>query len=102
MDGQAATVKAPALPLRRHGFLALRGNRPRFRSDPRYPDGARRGRGGEAAAEELVILVDLYRHGHFDSSAYQSYLAGELEDFEMPELKREAALEHLPEVPASA
>lgn len=50
----------------------------------------------------MVILVDLYRHGHFDSSAYQSYLAGELEDFEMPELKREAALEHLPEVPASA
>jgi tryptophan synthase beta chain len=48
----------------------------------------------------LVILVDLYRHGHFDSSAYQSYMAGELENFEMPELKPEAALEHLPEVPA--
>lgn len=45
----------------------------------------------------MVILVDLSRHRHFDSSAYQSYMAGELEDFEMPELKPEAALEHLPE-----
>ena len=47
-----------------------------------------------------MILVDLSPNRHFDSSAYQSHMAGDLEDFEMPELEPEAALERLPKVPA--
>ena len=35
-------------------------------------------------------------------AAYEAYLAGELEDLEMPEPELEAALERLPEAPALA
>ncbi len=59
----------------------------------------------EAAREEgdaRVILVNVCGHGHFDMAAYQAYLAGELEDLEMPESELEAALERLPEAPALA
>ena len=54
------------------------------------------------AGEERVILFNLSGHGHFDMSAYQSYLAGELEDLETAEPELEAALKHLPEAPALA
>jgi tryptophan synthase beta chain len=54
------------------------------------------------AGEERVILIGLSGHGHFDMSAYQAYLAGELEDLEMPESELETALEALPEAPALA
>ncbi len=54
------------------------------------------------AGEERVILFNLSGHGHFDMSAYQAYLAGELEDLEMPEEELNAALERLPEAPALA
>jgi tryptophan synthase beta chain len=52
------------------------------------------------AGEERVILFNLCGHGHFDMSAYDAYLAGELEDPEFSERDMEAALEHLPEAPA--
>ena len=35
-------------------------------------------------------------HGHFDLSAYEAYLARELEDYEYPEEKVAASLEALP------
>ena len=54
------------------------------------------------AGEERVILFNLSGHGHFDMSAYAAYLAGELEDLEMPESELESALERLPEAPALA
>ena len=54
------------------------------------------------AGEERVILFNLSGHGHFDMSAYQAYLAGELEDLETPEPELEAALGRLPEAPALA
>ena len=54
------------------------------------------------AGEERVILLGLSGHGHFDMSAYQSYLAGELEDLEFSEADMEAALERLPDAPAIA
>ena len=44
------------------------------------------------AGEERVILLGLSGHGHFDMSAYESYLAGELEDPEFSEADMEAAL----------
>jgi tryptophan synthase beta chain len=54
------------------------------------------------AGEQRVILFGLCGHGHFDLSAYEAYLAGQLEDPEFSEDDMEAALERLPEVPAPA
>jgi len=54
------------------------------------------------AGEERVILLNLCGHGHFDMSAYDAYLAGELEDPEFSEADMEAALERLPDAPAIA
>lgn len=52
------------------------------------------------AGEPRVILVGLSGHGHFDLSAYDAYLAGELEDPEFSTADMEAALERLPQAPA--
>jgi tryptophan synthase beta chain len=52
------------------------------------------------AGEERVLLFGLCGHGHFDLSAYDAYLAGELEDPEFSEDDMNAALESLPEAPA--
>ena len=41
------------------------------------------------AGEERVILVNLCGHGHFDMSAYDAYLAGELTDLEFSEEEME-------------
>jgi tryptophan synthase beta chain len=49
-----------------------------------------------------VILLGLSGHGHFDMSAYEAYLGGQLEDPEFSEADMEAALERLPEAPAIA
>ena len=54
------------------------------------------------AGEQRVILFGLCGHGHFDLSAYDAYLAGELEDPEFSEADMNAALERLPEAPALA
>src|ERR1700759_2242337 len=43
------------------------------------------------AGEERVILFGLCGHGHFDLSAYDAYLAGELEDPEVPDTDLEAS-----------
>ena len=49
-----------------------------------------------------MILFSLSGHGHFDMSAYEAYLAGELEDLEFSEADMEAALERLPDAPVPA
>jgi tryptophan synthase beta chain len=54
------------------------------------------------AGEERVILFGLCGHGHFDLSAYDAYLAGELEDPEFSEADRDAALAKLPRAPVLA
>ena len=46
--------------------------------------------------EEKVILTALCGHGHFDMSAYQRYLSGEMQDFELPQDRIDAALTRLP------
>ena len=46
--------------------------------------------------EESVILVALCGHGHFDMAAYDTYLAGELFDYEYPADAIGAALEKVP------
>jgi tryptophan synthase beta chain len=45
-----------------------------------------------------VIAFNLSGHGHFDLSAYDSYIRGELVDYEYPEEKVREELTHLPEV----
>jgi tryptophan synthase beta chain len=53
------------------------------------------------AGEPRVILLNLCGHGHFDLSAYDAYLAGELEDPEFSQEDMDAAVARLPEgVPA--
>jgi tryptophan synthase beta chain len=52
------------------------------------------------AGEQRVILFGLCGHGHFDLSAYDAYLAGELEDPEFSQADLDAALAALPEAPA--
>ncbi len=49
--------------------------------------------------EAKTILFTLSGHGHFDMSAYEKYLAGELEDQSYPEEVLQDALNHLPKVP---
>ena len=52
------------------------------------------------AGEARVILFGLCGHGHFDLSAYDAYLAGELTDPEFSEEDLSSALASLPEAPA--
>jgi tryptophan synthase beta chain len=54
------------------------------------------------AGEPRVILFGLCGHGHFDLSAYDAYLAGELEDPEFSEREMDEALASLPQAPAIA
>ncbi|HWH45196.1 MAG TPA: TrpB-like pyridoxal phosphate-dependent enzyme [Thermoleophilaceae bacterium] len=54
------------------------------------------------AGEERTILFNLSGHGHFDLSAYDAYLAGDLDDPEFSEADMDAALARLPETPAIA
>jgi tryptophan synthase beta chain len=56
----------------------------------------------KAKGEKRVILFNLSGHGHFDMTAYQSYLNGELEDFEYPTHAIEAAMKDLPKVTVEA
>lgn len=48
------------------------------------------------SGEETVILTALCGHGHFDMAAYESYLSGELEDYDYPEEKVAAAMARVP------
>jgi pyridoxal-phosphate dependent TrpB-like enzyme len=50
------------------------------------------------SGERKVLLFNLSGHGHFDMSAYDRYLAGELVDFEYPAEAIEAAMQRLPKV----
>jgi tryptophan synthase beta chain len=52
----------------------------------------------KAEGTSPVILFNMSGHGHFDLSSYDRYLAGELEDFELPQERIEHALETLPKV----
>jgi tryptophan synthase beta chain len=56
----------------------------------------------KAKGEKRVILFNLSGHGHFDMTAYQSYLNGELVDYEYPAQAIEAAMKDLPRVALEA
>ncbi len=48
--------------------------------------------------EAKTLLFNLSGHGHFDMTAFDSYLSGELEDFAYPAEAIKASLAHLPKV----
>jgi len=48
--------------------------------------------------EKKVIAFNLSGHGHFDMTAYEAYLQGQLEDYAYPQAAIEAAMAELPEV----
>jgi tryptophan synthase beta chain len=50
------------------------------------------------AGQERVILFNLSGHGHFDMSAYDSYFAGRLQDYEYPAEAVEETQKHMPVV----
>jgi tryptophan synthase beta chain len=54
------------------------------------------------AGEARTILFGLSGHGHFDLAAYDSYLAGSMQDHSHPEAAISEALSSLPQVPAGA
>jgi tryptophan synthase beta chain len=56
----------------------------------------------KAKGEKRVILFNLSGHGHFDMTAYQSYLNDELVDFEYPAHAIEEAMKDLPRVAVEA
>jgi tryptophan synthase beta chain len=49
----------------------------------------------KSAGEERVILFNFSGHGHFDMAAYDSYLRGELTDYELPEAALAEAMKGL-------
>ncbi len=51
---------------------------------------------------ERTILFNLSGHGHFDLGAYDAYLSGKLEDFELPEAEIARALEAIEPLPKPA
>ena len=56
----------------------------------------------KAKGEKRVILFNLSGHGHFDMTAYQSYLNGDLVDYEHPAHAIEDAMKDLPKVAMEA
>ncbi len=48
--------------------------------------------------EEKVILTAMCGHGHFDLASYETYLAGELVDYDHPDAKIAEAMERVPVV----
>jgi tryptophan synthase beta chain len=52
--------------------------------------------------ESRVILFNLSGHGHYDMTAYQAYLSGQLVDYEYPVEAIQESLKHLPKVPVMA
>jgi tryptophan synthase beta chain len=51
---------------------------------------------------ERTILFNLSGHGHFDMAAYDDYLAGNLEDFALPEDEIQRALAAIEPLPKPA
>lgn len=48
------------------------------------------------SGEAKTILFNLCGHGHFDLTAYDRYLSGNLQDFELPQAEVDSALSRLP------
>jgi len=53
------------------------------------------------AGDSRVILFGMCGHGHFDMSAYEAFLAGRLEDLELPQARIDEAVKELPKTPVA-
>lgn len=58
----------------------------------------REAQAAKEAGDERVILFNLCGHGHFDMSAYDAWLAGELTNYAYPQAAIERAMAELPQV----
>jgi len=56
----------------------------------------------DAEGRERTILFNLSGHGHFDLGAYDAYLHGNLEDYELPEDEIARALQAIEPLPKPA
>ena len=56
----------------------------------------------DESGKSQAILFNLSGHGHFDMAAYESYLHGSLEDFELPEEEIQRALRAIEPLPKPA
>ena len=56
----------------------------------------------DAEGCERTILFNLSGHGHFDLGAYDAYLHGQLEDYELPEDEIARALQAIEPLPKPA
>jgi tryptophan synthase beta chain len=56
----------------------------------------REAQAAKEAGEERVILTALCGHGHLDLASYENYLAGGLEDYDLPDEAIAAAMETVP------
>jgi tryptophan synthase beta chain len=59
-------------------------------------------RRADEEGRERTILFNLSGHGHFDLGAYDAFLTGKLEDFELPEAEIARALEAIEPLPKPA
>jgi tryptophan synthase beta chain len=59
-------------------------------------------RRADEEGRERTILFNLSGHGHFDLGAYDAYLTGKLEDFELPEAEIVRALKAIEPLPKPA
>ncbi len=59
-------------------------------------------RRADEEGRERTILFNLSGHGHFDLGAYDAYLTGKLEDFELPEAEIARALQAIEPLPKPA
>ncbi|MFN2470370.1 MAG: pyridoxal-phosphate dependent enzyme, partial [Gaiellaceae bacterium] len=59
-------------------------------------------RRADEEGRERTILFNLSGHGHFDLGAYDAYLSGKLEDFELPEAEIARALQAIEPLPKPA
>jgi tryptophan synthase beta chain len=50
------------------------------------------------SGEAKTILFGLSGHGHFDLSAYDEYLSGNMQDYEFPQAEMDRAIKELPQV----
>ena len=58
----------------------------------------REAQAAKEAGEKRVILFNLCGHGHFDMSAYDAFLGGQLSNYEYPQAEIERAMAELPQV----
>jgi tryptophan synthase beta chain len=77
-------------------FARTEGISPGTGGDARDQGYRRPGAGGQRGGGGEGILFNLCGHGHFDLSAYEQYLAGELVDLEYSEEDIDRAVARIP------